>query len=236
MKLAIILAAGRGKRFDVDGFEKPKGLIEFNGKPIIERSIELLFEHGIDEIYVITGYNGHEYTYLNYKYKNVGLIRNDNWRNFGSSGSFFVGLKHAQEENVSSCLFLDSDIVFSKNALPPYVSNRSVITLNTEIMRNDDSVYAKIDEKRNLTSLSKTNESGREYVGIFRLNQTDMDVIIDSYKYEDELDEYEETLIKNKISIAAYDGNFIWSEIDTISDYYYTSNNIIPLLYETTSI
>ena len=46
MKVAVILAAGRGSRYNQIGFDKPKGFIKVNNQTIIERSINILLDNG----------------------------------------------------------------------------------------------------------------------------------------------------------------------------------------------
>ena len=53
---AIILAAGFGMRMVPINTEMPKGLLEVNGEPLIERIIQQLHEVGIKEIYVVVGF------------------------------------------------------------------------------------------------------------------------------------------------------------------------------------
>lgn len=53
---AIILAAGFGMRMVPINTEMPKGLLEVNGEPLIERIIKQLHEVGIKEIYVVEGF------------------------------------------------------------------------------------------------------------------------------------------------------------------------------------
>lgn len=53
---AIILAAGRGSRMGELGSDRPKCLIELDGKPLIERQIAALRRGGVDEIGVVRGY------------------------------------------------------------------------------------------------------------------------------------------------------------------------------------
>ena len=53
---AIILAAGFGMRMVPINTEMPKGLLEVNGEPLIERIIKQLHEVGIQEIYVVVGF------------------------------------------------------------------------------------------------------------------------------------------------------------------------------------
>jgi L-glutamine-phosphate cytidylyltransferase len=53
---ALILAAGRGSRMGQLGDDRPKCLVELEGKPLIERQIAALRRGGADEIGVVRGY------------------------------------------------------------------------------------------------------------------------------------------------------------------------------------
>ena len=53
---AVILAAGRGSRMGQLTDDRPKCLIELEGKPLIERQVEALRQGGVDEIGVVRGY------------------------------------------------------------------------------------------------------------------------------------------------------------------------------------
>lgn len=61
---AVILAAGFGMRMVPINTEMPKGLLEVNGEPLIERIIKQLHEVGIQEIYVVVGFMKEKYEYL----------------------------------------------------------------------------------------------------------------------------------------------------------------------------
>jgi choline kinase len=56
MMRAVILAAGRGSRLGHLGEDRPKCLVELEGKPLIERQIAALRRGGVDEIGVVRGY------------------------------------------------------------------------------------------------------------------------------------------------------------------------------------
>jgi choline kinase len=56
MMRAVILAAGRGRRMGHLGGDRPKCLVELEGKPLIERQIAALRRGGVDEIGVVRGY------------------------------------------------------------------------------------------------------------------------------------------------------------------------------------
>jgi L-glutamine-phosphate cytidylyltransferase len=56
MMRAVILAAGRGRRMGHFVSDRPKCLVELEGKPLIERQIAALRRGGVDEIGVVRGY------------------------------------------------------------------------------------------------------------------------------------------------------------------------------------
>jgi choline kinase len=56
MMRAVILAAGRGRRMGHLGGDRPKCLVELEGKPLIARQIAALRRGGAEEIGVVRGY------------------------------------------------------------------------------------------------------------------------------------------------------------------------------------
>lgn len=53
---AIILAAGRGSRMGATGNDRPKCLVELEGKPLLDRQIAALRNGGVEEIGIVRGY------------------------------------------------------------------------------------------------------------------------------------------------------------------------------------
>jgi glucose-1-phosphate thymidylyltransferase len=53
---AVILAAGQGTRLRPLTDDKPKGMVEVDGKPILTHCFDQLIELGADELYVVVGY------------------------------------------------------------------------------------------------------------------------------------------------------------------------------------
>ncbi|PSP82406.1 UTP--glucose-1-phosphate uridylyltransferase [Halobacteriales archaeon QS_1_68_17] len=53
---AVVLAAGEGTRLRPITEDKPKGMVEVDGKPLLTRCFEQLVELGADELLVVVGY------------------------------------------------------------------------------------------------------------------------------------------------------------------------------------
>lgn len=75
---AIILAAGFGSRFVPLTYEKPKGLLEVHGKPMLEHQIEQLIDAGVSDIVIVVGYMKEAFEYLVDKY-GVKLVVNPDY-------------------------------------------------------------------------------------------------------------------------------------------------------------
>lgn len=60
---AIILAAGRGSRLGHIGEDRPKCLVELEGRPLLERQIAALRRGGADKIAVVRGYRAEKIDY-----------------------------------------------------------------------------------------------------------------------------------------------------------------------------
>jgi choline kinase len=58
----VILAAGKGQRLRPLTDERPKGLMEVAGKPLIEWQIEAAARQGLGEVAVVTGYKADMFT------------------------------------------------------------------------------------------------------------------------------------------------------------------------------
>lgn len=81
---ALILAGGRGKRLDELSANKNKCMIEVNGRPVIEYSLDCAANTDISEIIVVVGYKAEEIinTYGN-RYKNKRLRYVIQWEQKG---------------------------------------------------------------------------------------------------------------------------------------------------------
>jgi choline kinase len=74
MMRAVILAAGRGSRMGHLGDDRPKCLVELEGKPLIERQIAALRRGGMDDIGVVRGYRAEMIDFPGLSY-----FTNDRW-------------------------------------------------------------------------------------------------------------------------------------------------------------
>ena len=108
MTNAIILAAGLGSRLSPLTKDKPKSLIEFGKKTLLERIVEIFRKYGIDDISIVTGYKKEKINLPNITY-----FENKNYLENSTLSSLFCAQKKISE----STIITYSDIIFQENIL-----------------------------------------------------------------------------------------------------------------------
>jgi choline kinase len=111
---AVILAAGLGIRLRSMIDDRPKGLIEIGGEPIVGRSIRLLRQHGIRRVTIVAGHLADQYREFTSREPDVDIVVNAGYAATGSMASCAVGL---ESSGVDGMLLLESDIVYEPRAL-----------------------------------------------------------------------------------------------------------------------
>ena len=53
---AVILAAGKGTRLKAKTDALPKAMIEIEGKPLLEYSLDALIEYGLSDVIMVVGF------------------------------------------------------------------------------------------------------------------------------------------------------------------------------------
>jgi len=135
----LIIAAGSGSRLSTES--NPKPLVSLLGIPLIERVIRSAHEAGIDDFYVVTGYEAESIqTFLENLAQNISIniitIFNDQWENTENGVSVLKARDYLKE----SFLLLMSDHLFD----PAIVHE-----LKAQPLKNDE---INLVVERNLTS------------------------------------------------------------------------------------
>ena len=152
---AVILAAGFGMRMVPINMETPKGLLEVNGEPLIERTIKQLHEVGIKEIYIVVGFMKERYEYLIDKY-GVELVVNPEYASKNNLYSVRLILAHLSNTYIIPC-----DIWCNTN---PYRRNELYSWYMVSDLVNDESTV-RVNRKMELVFVPHT-AGGNEMIGI----------------------------------------------------------------------
>lgn len=117
--IAILMAAGLGTRMRPITNYVPKPLVKVFGTSMIETIIDGL-KNMVDKIYIVTGYKGEQFKYLEDKYNNIQIIPNLEYQTINNISSI-----HAVGD------ILGSDDTFICEA-DLYVSDKSIFKVPEE--------------------------------------------------------------------------------------------------------
>lgn len=185
-KRAIILAAGFGMRMVPINTEMPKGLLEVNGEPLIERIIKQLHEVGIQEIYVVVGFMKEKYEYLMDEYS-VELVVNPDYAAKNNLHSLRLVKEHLENAYIIPCDIWCDRNPFHRHELYSWY-------MVSDLVENESNV--RVNRKMELVTVSE-NVGGNAMIGISYLTKEDSDTV--------------STRIKELCKNPQYDGSF-WEE------------------------
>lgn len=170
-KNAIILAAGFGMRMVPINLEIPKGLIEVNGEPLIERQIKFLQEKGIQEIYVVVGFMKEQYEYLIDEY-GVKLIVCNEYATKNNLHSLKCVVDQIENTYIVPCDIWCASNPFDEDEL------YSWYMVSDEV---DDDSTVRVNRKKELTVVQSGN-AGNKMVGISYITKEDASKLKDRIK------------------------------------------------------
>lgn len=162
---AIILAAGYGMRMVPINTEEPKGLLEVNGEPLIERIIKQLYNVGIKEIYIVVGFMKEHYEYLIDKF-DVKFIINSHYETYKNMYSLFLARDHLINSYIIPC-----DIWFKENPFSNVEGESYYLFSKEQVINSKWKVQARGGVK------NSSRELGDRMVGLAFINRHDGEVI-----------------------------------------------------------
>ena len=159
---AIILSAGQGSRLGhlVDG--RPKCLIEFNGRTLLDRQLDTLEANGVHEAVVVTGFHDelvNQAIAARTGGPTVRTVFNPFYKVADHTGSLFM----AREELTGDCLVWNGDTLVSKALMAKVVGNDRAgicVTIDRKADGYDDDDMKVVEAGGRLKAIGKRISEG----------------------------------------------------------------------------
>ena len=241
---AIILAAGQGKRLRPLTENIPKCMVNFLGKSILKRQIEIFQNLGIHDISVVTGYCDDKVNL-----DNITKFKNKNFMTTNMVESLFT----AEEKLDDSVIVSYGDIIFEPTIIQSLINSSHDISVivdkNWKDLWNvrfenplDDAESLVLDENELILELGQKVESidniQGQFIGLMKFQNDGITDIINFYKkmklisnssinplnpnllFEKSfMTDFLQGLIKNNQKLNAVLIENGWLEIDSLKDY-----------------
>ncbi len=228
---ALILAAGIGSRLKDATKDKPKCLVEINGKPFLEYQLEALRINHIKDIIIVIGYLGKKVKKFleNAKFAdlNIKVIENKEYNSSNSSYSFWIARDEIKSEPY---IHLNCDILFSPNMIKNLLEDdhNNLIVVDKKADLNKVTEHAVLDRNNRIINMPKSGLADKAHgkgCGIAKLSPPVIEEIINkiSIKIIDgDKNEHFYGIIRNMLDKYEFYGldsaNLLINEVNTIED------------------
>lgn len=219
---AVIMAGGLGSRFGSRTEAMPKGFIEIDKLPMVERSIQKLIASGVEKIVIGTGHCHEWYDRLAEKYPCVTTAYNDEYAETSSMGTLAVCAPYVTDD----CYLLESDLLYDSIGLFVLANDtRKNVILASGATNSEDEVYLEADNSGILSKVSKNRNDihklAGELVGITKVSKSllaDMTAYYKEHKSTEKKIDYEHVLERlsstaNPVFVRKLE-YYAWTEID----------------------
>jgi phosphoenolpyruvate phosphomutase len=233
---AILLAASRGAELKELTEDRPKVLIDINGKPLIEQSINNFYEHDIKDLTIVRGYKKEAFKFPNIKY-----VDNDNYESTNELSSLYLAKKEITDNTIISY----GDILYRKYILTRLLEETSDITIVVDAtIKSRPADYSGDFVQCNREHSTKFSESpaelvnikfgkfdeskhlSGEWIGLVKTNKAGSEVLSRTLEELSKSGEFNKLKLpdlmnsllakKVKINVMYIDGH--WMDVDSYSD------------------
>ena len=159
---AIILSAGQGSRLGHMVDDKPKCLIDFNGRSLLDRQLDTLEANGVQEAVVVTGFHDELVNQAIARRSGgpgVRTIFNPFYKVADNTGSLYM----AREELSGDCLVWNGDTLVSRELMAKVVGSERAgicVTIDRKPDGYDDDDMKVVEEGGLLKAIGKRISEG----------------------------------------------------------------------------
>jgi choline kinase len=159
---AIILSAGQGSRLGHMVDDRPKCLIDFNGRSLLDRQLDTLAANGVEEAILVTGFHDElvgEAIARRSGGPRVRTVFNPFYKVADNTGSLFM----ARDELAGDCLVWNGDTLVSRELMRRVVENDRpgiCVTIDRKDSYDDDDMKVIAAEDGRLRAIGKRISEG----------------------------------------------------------------------------
>jgi phosphoenolpyruvate phosphomutase len=233
---AIFLAASRGAELKELTEDRPKVLIDINGKPLIEQSINTFYDHDIKDISIVRGYKKEAFKFSNIKY-----FDNDKYETTSELSSLLL----ASKEIVDNTIISYGDILYRKYILSRLLEEKGDMTIVVDatidarkpeytgdfVLCSRAHTKGFGDSAAELKGIKfgqagEHKEAHGEWIGLLKTNKLGSEILVKTLKELSEKPGFEKLKVpdlmsvllekKVKINIMYIDGH--WLDVDNYAD------------------
>ncbi|MCP4756657.1 MAG: phosphocholine cytidylyltransferase family protein [Proteobacteria bacterium] len=239
METAVILAAGMGTRLRTVIGESPKGCLKIGDQMLLERSILLLKEQGVENIILVKGYEGAQLEKeINDLFPDVRFVENELYAETGSMHSLYL----ASDLIRTDFFLLESDLLYERRSLQVLnkCTYKDAILVSGKTGSGDEVFIYGENERISLITkdfFPNLNLLG-ELVGIQKVSLRLYRELCHGYRKSDPFpvnNHYEEVISQvsqEKPVRIVHVEDLAWTEIDDPSHYRRAVNTIYPRILQ----
>ena len=155
---ALILAAGLGTRLAPITDNIPKSLVSVDGKPILFKQIENLYENRIDDITIISGYKAEVLEKAAHEnWPEIKIVESVDYASTNNMYSAYLGLKamFSNAKIIEPFLMMNADVFYDASVIQALLQNSDPNLIVVDLGRYIEESMKVIEENGRITSISK---------------------------------------------------------------------------------
>ncbi|MFH0979276.1 MAG: HAD-IIA family hydrolase [Candidatus Woesearchaeota archaeon] len=227
---AIVLAAGVGSRLKPLTLEKPKALVEVNGRPILYYILRSLESNNIKDIVICTGFNSakiESYCIKNHPGLRLTFVENKDYASTNNMYSLYLAKDYLDQD----IFLMNGDVVFSPQIISAMLlEKKSCIAVDVGNYI-DESMKVMVDTNNHIVDISKKIPKQDAFgcsIDVYKFLVNDLAVIKNELhkiiEVQKDRNQWTEVMLQNLfkrhelISFPCAIGKEKWVEIDNFDD------------------